>query len=712
GIIAEIDADKDVILAEVDPAKDAEVGKDADVQGRLKESPAQVYHIDLEHVDKVLSMQDDEPKPAELKEVIEVVTTTKLMTEVVIDAATTAVSIIIVAPSAARGMRYDDIRPIFEKHFNFNVAFPEKSEEQLKEKASKALKRTSESSEQQAAKKQKLDEEVEELKKHLQIFPNDEDDVYTEATPLALKMILLVERRYPLRMFTLEQMVNNVRLEVEEESEVSLELLRFVRRQQQEGYRLDTLKKGRDLSAPIDKKRLRAASFSLCLHISFNAQGCSNLVTALIFEGLAFMPYLVIRCPENGPSSTPNEHFFGFSFMLIDQNLSKFMLGLEWFSSTMMVLKIPVMSTCVHAKMSALALRKFCNSFLKCSGNCFSMVTIYSGYLSFIMVFSSVSSHMGILSLLMFMLGLEWFSSTMMVLKIPVMSTCVHAKMSALALRKFCNSFLKCSGNCFSMVTIYSGYLSFIMVFSSVSSHMGILSLLMMHTRASNSKLVEPLPEPERTLNQRRHRQNIRVPYNQRNNPPQHPKIVYLPILDINHFRHFLVTLGNLYLMDDEPMWAANRRSDSRQYYQNLLSWSKRDNPRSSECSAGGIFLYKTPNQAYQLLEDKVLLKLDWAKNQKTKSSLKKTVAFADKGNSNSNTDKIMARMDAMTLKMDTQYKELQTHAKNTKPNLDEDDIPMSHEEEEKFMQNFHKNPFYNDYRERESNCNNWCLNE
>ncbi|GJY57266.1 reverse transcriptase domain-containing protein [Tanacetum coccineum] len=44
----------------------------------------------------------------------------------------------------------------------------------------------------------------------------------------------------------------------------------------------------------------------------------------------------------------------------------------------------------------------------------------------------------------------------------------------------------------------------------------------------------------------------------------------------------------------------------------------------------GGIFLYKTPNQSYQLLEDKVLLKLDWVKNQKTKSSLKKTVAFAN----------------------------------------------------------------------------------
>nr|GFA54833.1 reverse transcriptase domain-containing protein [Tanacetum cinerariifolium] len=50
--------------------------------------------------------------------------------------------------------------------------------------------------------------------------------------------------------------------------------------------------------------------------------------------------------------------------------------------------------------------------------------------------------------------------------------------------------------------------------------------------------------------------------------------------------------------------------------------------------AAGGIFLYKTPNQAYQLLEDKVLLKLDWAKNQKTKSSLKITVPFGDKEDS------------------------------------------------------------------------------
>nr|GEY43881.1 retrovirus-related Pol polyprotein from transposon TNT 1-94 [Tanacetum cinerariifolium] len=48
-------------------------------------------------------------------------------------------------------------------------------------------------------------------------------------------LILLVERRYPLSRFTLDQMLNAARLQVEEESEVSLEMLRFTRQQHQEG---------------------------------------------------------------------------------------------------------------------------------------------------------------------------------------------------------------------------------------------------------------------------------------------------------------------------------------------------------------------------------------------------------------------------------------------------------------------------------------------
>nr|GEU28854.1 hypothetical protein [Tanacetum cinerariifolium] len=211
GKIVELDADEDVTLEEVA----AEITKDTEVQGRLEESQAEVYHLDSEHAQYVLHMQDDEAEPAKLKEVIEVVTTAKLMTEVVTAAATT----ITTAPSTAKrrkgvvirdpketatpsiivyseskytnkgkGMTYDDIRPIFEKNFNSNVAFLEKGEEQLEDKASKAIKRKSETSKEKVAKKHKLDEEVEELKTHLQIIPNNEDNVYTEATPLALKV--------------------------------------------------------------------------------------------------------------------------------------------------------------------------------------------------------------------------------------------------------------------------------------------------------------------------------------------------------------------------------------------------------------------------------------------------------------------------------------------------------------------------------------------
>nr|GFB52372.1 hypothetical protein [Tanacetum cinerariifolium] len=77
GGIVELDVDKDVTLV------DAEEDVNVVVQGRLAESQAKVYHLDLEHAEKVLSMQDtDEVEPAKVEKVIEVVTIVKLMTEV------------------------------------------------------------------------------------------------------------------------------------------------------------------------------------------------------------------------------------------------------------------------------------------------------------------------------------------------------------------------------------------------------------------------------------------------------------------------------------------------------------------------------------------------------------------------------------------------------------------------------------------------------
>nr|GEW82989.1 hypothetical protein [Tanacetum cinerariifolium] len=229
-----------------------------------------------------------------------------------------------------KGMTYSEIRPLFEKHFNYNQAFLEEVNEEVtlpeKEVEVEAHKREGESLEKDVTKKQNMDEEAEDLKSHLQIVANDDDDVYTEATPLASKIPVVdykihfernkpyfkiiradgnhklflsfstmlknfdkedseslwklvkerfektepknysddyllktlriifeqldvkasvwrdqkgrygLAKRYPLTHFTLEQMLNNVRLEVEEVSEMSLELLRLVRRQLIEGY--------------------------------------------------------------------------------------------------------------------------------------------------------------------------------------------------------------------------------------------------------------------------------------------------------------------------------------------------------------------------------------------------------------------------------------------------------------------------------------------
>nr|GEU31402.1 retrovirus-related Pol polyprotein from transposon TNT 1-94 [Tanacetum cinerariifolium] len=100
-----------------------------------------------------------------------------------------------------KGMSYDDIRPIFEKHYNYNQAFLnevnegikvlEKEVSQEKEIKVEGFKREGGSLEQEIAKKQKMEQETKELKNHLQIIPDDDDDVYTDATLLALNILII-----------------------------------------------------------------------------------------------------------------------------------------------------------------------------------------------------------------------------------------------------------------------------------------------------------------------------------------------------------------------------------------------------------------------------------------------------------------------------------------------------------------------------------------
>nr|GFA00020.1 hypothetical protein [Tanacetum cinerariifolium] len=102
---------KDVVLEDAKDvsadAKDgqvADVKDNADIQERTTESQAQIYKIDLEHANKVLSMQDEEESnPAKLYEVVDVVTTAKIITEVVTAASITitAVDVPILATTTA-----------------------------------------------------------------------------------------------------------------------------------------------------------------------------------------------------------------------------------------------------------------------------------------------------------------------------------------------------------------------------------------------------------------------------------------------------------------------------------------------------------------------------------------------------------------------------------------------------------------------------------
>nr|GEZ54962.1 hypothetical protein [Tanacetum cinerariifolium] len=90
-----------------------------------------------------------------------------------------------------KGMSYDDIHPVFEAKFNSNIDFLLKSKEQMEEEENRANASINETPARKAAKKRRLNEEakdVEELKQHLEVMPDEDDDVYIEATPLSRKV--------------------------------------------------------------------------------------------------------------------------------------------------------------------------------------------------------------------------------------------------------------------------------------------------------------------------------------------------------------------------------------------------------------------------------------------------------------------------------------------------------------------------------------------
>nr|GEY11991.1 hypothetical protein [Tanacetum cinerariifolium] len=154
------------------------------VQGRQAESQAKIYKIDMDHDSKVLSMQENEP--TEMQK-----------------------NIVGLRLDYFKGMSYDNIRLIVEAMFNSNVDFLLNTKEQMEKEESRALQSINETPAQKVAKRRKLNKEVEDLKRYLEIVPDKDDDVYTEMLPLMEKSMILMQRRLSLKSFFLQAVVLN-----------------------------------------------------------------------------------------------------------------------------------------------------------------------------------------------------------------------------------------------------------------------------------------------------------------------------------------------------------------------------------------------------------------------------------------------------------------------------------------------------------------------
>ncbi|GJX55714.1 hypothetical protein Tco_0285611 [Tanacetum coccineum] len=116
------------------------------------------------------------------------------------------------------------------------------------------------------------------------------------------------------------------------------------------------------------------------------------------------------------------------------------------------------------------------------------------------------------------------------------------------------------------------------------------------------------------------------------------------------------------------------------------------------DVTARGIFLYKSPNQAFQFLEDKVLFKHDWPIKSKNEHH-QKSVSFADGSDSNDDNYRLMKKLEALTIKMDSQFQslkeemhEMRNKYQDLRDNHDpknhlNDDTPMCERHEANYIQ-------------------------
>nr|GEV81370.1 ribonuclease H-like domain-containing protein [Tanacetum cinerariifolium] len=258
--------------------------KIADIDADAEVNLENVYNLDMAHEETVLSMQDvvvqSEMTDADVKEVNEEMVEVMEIAKIIVDEVSTA---------------GDELNATNEKPKRI-IAPRKRTRKEKVEKDQTVKKQKGDELEHDNIEKQKLEEqhEAKELKRNLEIVPDDEDNVFVNVTPLSSKpprimdykiykdgkkkhfqiirandcqrqktmygnikkdhrlarvknwklfdscrvycvtldtiqLFLLAEKMYPLTNYTLQQMFNEVRLQVDYEEQMAYDLLRLGR---------------------------------------------------------------------------------------------------------------------------------------------------------------------------------------------------------------------------------------------------------------------------------------------------------------------------------------------------------------------------------------------------------------------------------------------------------------------------------------------------
>nr|GEX70381.1 hypothetical protein [Tanacetum cinerariifolium] len=183
-MIADLDRDTCVALMDDEgtkkKAEDAYVAGDEQVKGRQ----VKIYQIDIDHASK------------EVVAVVSESVSAASATIAAVPAATITAAPVRVAAASTKKRKGVVIRDPKEESTAKTLAETKSkdkgkgimSKEKIKEEENRAIESIKETLAQKVAKRRKLNEEVEDLKQHLEIVPDEDDDMYTKATLLARKV--------------------------------------------------------------------------------------------------------------------------------------------------------------------------------------------------------------------------------------------------------------------------------------------------------------------------------------------------------------------------------------------------------------------------------------------------------------------------------------------------------------------------------------------